>query len=96
MRNGEIAHSVIYPFREVPAIFIKFEIAVCKPSFGLEEYKICRLRKGKDIYFKHGQVVHYLKDRFFFKSHYLSCFRCTKRNRSDYIGFEWCTGLNGI
>ena len=30
MSNFSFSHSVLYPFRELIAIFIKFEIVVCK------------------------------------------------------------------
>ena len=38
--NLTFSHSVFYPFGELSAIFIKFEIVVCN-FFNLEESKIC-------------------------------------------------------
>ena len=38
-------HSVLYPFGELPAIYIKDEI-VSANSLNFEESKICRLGKG--------------------------------------------------
>ena len=43
--NFSIFHSVFYPFGELSAIFVKFEIVVCKVS-SLEESKICCVGKG--------------------------------------------------
>ena len=44
--NFSFSHSVFYPFGELSAIFMKFEIVVCKLfQFGCI-YKICRLGKG--------------------------------------------------
>ena len=39
------SHGVFYPFRELSAVLIKFEIIVCK-FFSLRESKVCRLGKG--------------------------------------------------
>ena len=45
MSNFSFSHSVVYPFEELSAIFIKLKIIVCK-LFSLEESKICSLGKG--------------------------------------------------
>ena len=43
--NFSFSHSIFYPFGELSAIVITFEIVVCK-LFNLEESKICRLGMG--------------------------------------------------
>ena len=43
--NFSFSHSVLYPFGELFAIFIKIRIVVCK-VLSLEESKIYRLGKG--------------------------------------------------
>ena len=45
MSNFSFSHRVLYPFRELLAIFIKFEIVVSK-LLSFEESKICRCGKG--------------------------------------------------
>ena len=42
--NFSFSHSVFYPSKELSAIFIKFEIVVCKLTSELS--KFCRLGKG--------------------------------------------------
>ena len=44
--NFSFSHCVFNLFGELSAIFIEFEIVVCKPFLRLEESKICRLGKG--------------------------------------------------
>ena len=43
--NLFFSHSVFYPFAVLSALFIKFEIVVCK-LYILEESRICHLGKG--------------------------------------------------
>ena len=43
--NFSFSHSVFYPFGELPAIFIKNVIVICK-LFHLKESKICHFGKG--------------------------------------------------
>ena len=46
MRKFSFSHSVFYPFEEVSAIFIKFEIVFCKLSqFGT----VYNLSFGKEL-----------------------------------------------
>ena len=45
MSNFSFSHSVFYPYRELSAIFIKFEIVICK-LFQFERVNILPFGKG--------------------------------------------------
>ena len=46
--NFSFSHSVFYPFRELSAVFIKFENVVCKPVSGRKRLKFVVWEKVKD------------------------------------------------